>query len=118
MVIWLSADCYIKADDGTCFELIRRYKKGAKSKRAGEWATKPLGYYGTLEQAANGALNKAILYSNAEGDVREMMTRIECIAKQIADACEGAVTASNAAHIKGRFGVDELSKLLMFDDEE
>jgi hypothetical protein len=117
VVIWLSNDCYIKADDGVCFELMKRYKR-KKGDNAGVWTQKALGYYGTLEQALHGALNKAILNKKAEGDTREMLAAIQAIATRITEAAMGVVTASQAANIEASFTHEEIENLLFFEDDQ
>ena len=117
MVIWLSNDCYIKADDGICFELVKRHKR-KQGNNVGTWAQTTLGYYSSLGAAAKGALTHAILNKKEEGTVKEMLVHIEQIEQQILEACRTVGAASQAASIEGAFRPEELESLLFFGDEQ
>jgi hypothetical protein len=115
MVVWLASDCYIKAEDGVCFELVRRYKR-QKGDNIGQWVHRPIGFYSTFEHALLGAFNRAVQGKMREGGVKEMLEEVRAIGKHIAEAAMGVATASQAASIELVYTPDEIERLSFFDE--
>jgi hypothetical protein len=105
MIVVLSKDVWIEAEDGVSFTL----------KRSGGKHGKVLGYYGTLEQAARRALDKALFDVPGRVGVERLVEMLDVASQRVAMACEGAASAAGSAMLEGVAGAAEVPDEL-FDE--
>ena len=92
MIIYLTRNLRIDADDGLNFALERRRQR-AEGKNAGEVYWETAGYYGNLEQALSAAVRKSFVESGNVNcaELLAMLGRVEDRLKEFARAVrEGA----------------------------
>jgi hypothetical protein len=111
MIINIAGDFRIDASDGTQFTLQELHISG---KGVESW--KNIGYYGNLASCCVGALNKCVLNSETEPNLRALAEAITNAGDRIVKACEGAFNAKEAASFEGETNPDDLTSLFEVDD--
>lgn len=98
MVVFFSRSLRVEAQDGKCFTL-QNLTIPKKGKFAGVPQWDNCGYYATLQQAAQAALQRGMATGTAGMSVQRLIDALERSSGAVAAACEAAPTAAQAVHL-------------------
>ena len=113
MIVALSKKVRILAEDGRCFALVHLVERVKKStgEKYEDWES--VGYYGTLRQAAQAALQKELFrLPGTVVKVGELVAALDRGSARIAEACDGAMEAAALAELEGLEGAPEVPEEL------
>ena len=116
MIVWLTQDIYIRAEEHN-FILCRR-----RLNKKGEVTHKNLGYYSEFAHAVTDSLNKVVFNrTSSDGkeehlNINELLIEIEKFKNEIVQACAGIGTCSQASMINQSYRNGTLEQLLDFSE--
>ena len=113
MIIQLARDVRIQVEDGRSFD-VQTLKR---SKKTGAETWKVWGYYGTLEGAANAALQAGLFRPKATVRVGKLINAMRRARERIKDACLISLNVADLARLDGVSGDDAPDDLFDFPED-
>jgi hypothetical protein len=102
MVIIISRGLRISTDPNNF--TVQKRMVVAKGKREGEVYWSDVGFYPTLQSAAQACITKALANADQTVTLQEVIAKVERMGARIAEACELAGKASQMAELEGEAG--------------